>query len=280
MSKYEGGYTQHMDYCPIANGVYLFGRKWVLPIICSLYKNTRPLRYNELRRSYPDISNVVLTGCLKELEINGLVKRTQYNEIPPRVEYSLTETAYNMFNTLGDFGRWSLNQLQGSEIPARRCKQYCFEVAEHRKLTDRGEVNWDEAVQLCWDTLSQKRGCLTAFEQLKQFSVLVLEDYLRNNYSKYPLNTLSDSNGISSASPLYRIVDSCLTAGREDRSICSDASPEDVVAFLSTLLKAIPDHALPCFEREKDTSMRLLSIFLNGLRPSLSGNADPIGQSG
>lgn len=267
MSKYEGGYTQHMDYCPIANGVYLFGRKWVLPIICSLYKNTRPLRYNELRRSYPDISNVVLTGCLKELEANGLVKRTQYNEIPPRVEYSLTETAYNMFNTLGDFGRWSLYQLQSSEIPARRCNQYCFEVAEHRKGSDKSEGNWDDAVQLCWNVLLQENDRSTAFQRLQRFSTLILDDYLKSNYSRYQLNILFDSNGVSTASSLYRIVDACLTAGRGDHSICVDVSSEDVVSFFSTLFKAIPDHALPCFEHEKDTSGRLLSIFLNGLRP-------------
>ena len=75
--------------CPVATIVELIGNKWKLLIIRNLLASTS--RFGELRKGIPGISQKVLTDNLRALENDGLVIRTAYPEVPPRVEYSLTE---------------------------------------------------------------------------------------------------------------------------------------------------------------------------------------------
>lgn len=91
--------------CPVATVVELIGNKWKLLIIRNLLASTS--RFNELMKSLPGISQKVLTDNLRSLESNGLVKRTVYPEVPPRVEYSLTEMGHSLnplFKSITDWG--------------------------------------------------------------------------------------------------------------------------------------------------------------------------------
>lgn len=76
--------------CPLEYGMELFGGKWNSRIICVLAA-LGTLRYSELRREMGNITDAVLASTLKGLIANGIVARKSYDEIPPRVEYSLTE---------------------------------------------------------------------------------------------------------------------------------------------------------------------------------------------
>lgn len=78
--------------------------KWKLPMIYVLCENGT-LRYNELKKAL-GITNMMLSSTLKELEQEGLILRKQYNEIPPRVEYSLTELAQELVPILEAFSHW------------------------------------------------------------------------------------------------------------------------------------------------------------------------------
>ena len=78
-----------MPACPVATTVQLIGSKWKLLILRDLL--SRPWRFNELRRDLEGVSQKVLTDSLRALEADGIVRRTVYPEVPPRVEYSLTE---------------------------------------------------------------------------------------------------------------------------------------------------------------------------------------------
>ena len=78
-----------MPECPVATTIQLIGSKWKLLILRNLMH--RPWRFNELRRSIDGVSPKVLTDSLRSLEEDGIVVRTVYAEIPPRVEYSLSE---------------------------------------------------------------------------------------------------------------------------------------------------------------------------------------------
>ena len=78
--------------CPLEYGMELFGGKWNSRIICVLAA-LGTLRYSELRREMGNITDAVLASTLKGLIANGIVERKSYDEIPPRVEYSLTERA-------------------------------------------------------------------------------------------------------------------------------------------------------------------------------------------
>lgn len=80
--------------CPVATTVQLIGNKWKLLIIRNLLQ--RPWRFNELQRSLDGISQKVLTDSLRSMEQDGIVTRTVYAEVPPRVEYALSELGKSM----------------------------------------------------------------------------------------------------------------------------------------------------------------------------------------
>lgn len=101
--------TDEKEYeCPILVAINIIKGKWKAPILWQLYNED--LRYNELKRRIIGITNIMLTRCLRDLEEAGLVKRTQYSEIPPYVEYTLTEYSRKLVNALLDIKDWSSTQ--------------------------------------------------------------------------------------------------------------------------------------------------------------------------
>lgn len=86
--------TEQSEICPLRLVMDVVGGKWRLSIIC-LLKDGKPLRYNQIKRGVPGITNVMLSQSLKHLEEYGIVSRRQYNEVPVRVEYQLTEQWQN-----------------------------------------------------------------------------------------------------------------------------------------------------------------------------------------
>ena len=74
--------------CPVATAVQLIGNKWKLLILRNLM--ARPWRFNELLKSIPGLSQKVLTDNLRAMEADGIITRTVYPEVPPRVEYALS----------------------------------------------------------------------------------------------------------------------------------------------------------------------------------------------
>lgn len=102
---------EEMPACPVATTVQLIGSKWKLLIIRNL--RLRPWRFNELKKDLEGISQKSLTDALRSLEDDGLVVRTVYPEVPPRVEYSLSELGQALqpiINAMADFGQ-SYQQL-------------------------------------------------------------------------------------------------------------------------------------------------------------------------
>ena len=80
--------------CPVATTVQLIGSKWKLLIMRNLL--SRPWRFNELKKDLDDISQKVLTDSLRSMEEDGIITRTVYPEVPPHVEYALSETGESM----------------------------------------------------------------------------------------------------------------------------------------------------------------------------------------
>lgn len=105
----ENGFAK--ETCPVLYALNLIGQKWKLPILWYMY-DEQPIRYNELRRKLSGITNVMLTKSLRELEEAGLVSRVQYNEIPPRVEYSLTDRGEALMPTLNELYKWGQEQMK------------------------------------------------------------------------------------------------------------------------------------------------------------------------
>ena len=93
--------------CPVATAVSLIGGKWKLLILRNL--KARPWRFNELQRDLDGISQKVLTDSLRQMMEDGLVYRHDYQEMPPRVEYGLTELGQQMLPiiaALSEFGTY------------------------------------------------------------------------------------------------------------------------------------------------------------------------------
>lgn len=93
------------EKCPLVVALGIIGGKWKIPIICSLQMDGIS-RYNELKRKIKYISNTMLASTLKELEADGIVCRTQYNEMPLRVEYELTEKSNSIMPFLVELQSW------------------------------------------------------------------------------------------------------------------------------------------------------------------------------
>lgn len=96
--------------CAITYALHLIGGKWRLPIIWNLC-NCESMRYNELKRHINGITNIMLTRSLQDLEHHGLVKRVQYSEIPPHVEYSITESCLKLLPALKIIYEWGKEQM-------------------------------------------------------------------------------------------------------------------------------------------------------------------------
>jgi DNA-binding HxlR family transcriptional regulator len=93
--------------CPVATTVSLIGNKWKLLIIRNLL--VRPWRFNELQKNLEGISQKVLTDSLRSMESDGLIIRTVYPEVPPRVEYSLSALGESMRPILESMQTWGEN---------------------------------------------------------------------------------------------------------------------------------------------------------------------------
>lgn len=90
--------------CPVATTVSLIGSKWKLLILRNLL--VRPWRFNELQRNLEGISQKVLTDSLRSMEADGIVTRTVFSEVPPRVEYALSELGETLKPVIQSMETW------------------------------------------------------------------------------------------------------------------------------------------------------------------------------
>lgn len=98
--------------CAVIYALEIIGGKWRLPIIWEL-STQESMRYNELKRHLEGITNIMLTRSLQALEEYGLVTRHEFNQIPPHVEYSLTEDAKTLLPALEIIDNWGHKHMKG-----------------------------------------------------------------------------------------------------------------------------------------------------------------------
>lgn len=97
---------EELPVCPVATTLWLIGNKWKILILQRLLD--RPWRFNELQKSIPGISQRVLTDNLRSMESDGIIIRTVYPEVPPRVEYRLSEVGESMRPIIASMADWGL----------------------------------------------------------------------------------------------------------------------------------------------------------------------------
>ena len=103
----------HYPDCPIRNILTRISDRWSMLILLTLDGKQAPMRYSDILAAIPDISQKMLTVALKNLEADGLVQRHAYAEIPPRVEYNITERAKSLMPHINNLVEWALNHLAG-----------------------------------------------------------------------------------------------------------------------------------------------------------------------
>lgn len=99
------------ESCPVHRTLEILSGKWRTHIIYELCKNPS-MRFGELKRAYPHITNTMLTATLRDLESLGIIHRDQFNEIPPHVEYSLTEKGKALLPVFFEISKWGEENLQ------------------------------------------------------------------------------------------------------------------------------------------------------------------------
>jgi len=97
--------------CPIRNVLSRVGDKWSMLVLFTLESNNNQ-RFKELQRNIPDISQKMLTTTLKMLEADGLILRVAFSEIPPRVEYSLTEKGESLLPLINNLISWASDNME------------------------------------------------------------------------------------------------------------------------------------------------------------------------
>ena len=100
-----------IEICPIRNVVAMFGDKWSL-LVLLVIDGEGVVRFNELGRMIPDISTRVLSTTLKTLEADGLIDRKVYAQVPPKVEYTLTETGKSLIPLIMQLTEWAMNNMK------------------------------------------------------------------------------------------------------------------------------------------------------------------------
>ena len=115
--------SDEKNICPLKYLMKTFGGKWKMPIICIL-SSKQPQRYSTIKRKLGDITNMMLSQSLKELEADGLISRKQHNEVPPHVEYSLTEKGRGALPMLTAAAEWAMKEMNVENLCA-----YCGECS-------------------------------------------------------------------------------------------------------------------------------------------------------
>lgn len=100
-----------IEMCPVRNVIARFGSKWAI-LTLLVIGSQDVVRFNELNRLIPDISSRVLSSTLRTLEADGLIDRKVYAEVPPKVEYRLTEVGKSLLPLIQQLTDWALNNMK------------------------------------------------------------------------------------------------------------------------------------------------------------------------
>lgn len=117
--KKEEDSNSIIEICPIRNVVARFGDKWSL-LVLLVINEAGVVRFNELGRMIPDISTRVLSTTLKTLEADGLIDRKVYAQVPPKVEYTLTDTGRSLIPLIMQLTEWAQQNMKNVMTHRRR----------------------------------------------------------------------------------------------------------------------------------------------------------------
>ena len=97
--------------CPVRNILSRVGDKWSLLLMHHIMHHPEPMRFSDLRKAIPDISQKVLTSTLRNLEADGFIVRRVYAEVPPHTDYALTPRAHSFMNACRPMLQWAIDNF-------------------------------------------------------------------------------------------------------------------------------------------------------------------------
>lgn len=263
-------------FCPIGYALDFLGGKWVLQVICALNKESA-VRFGELKRRIPNISNLMLSRTLKELQDNGLVERIQYNEMPLRVEYSLTEAGGDILPFLTKIAHWGLKAmtLQGQECV---CQEQCY-LSQHPFLfpSEMEEASqypeyWDEQYACYGQQLqSDEMRSLSGIERLKWFlksmlGLLTMGEMEEGHKALVYLFGIEEPNIIRHTRPHYVILESLINECKDEGSISRDFPPSFLVDLLIKIIDGTQIAVLMDSKMNFEENAASLLWFVDNLR--------------
>ena len=110
--------------CPVRNILSRVGDKWSLLLMHHIMHHPEPMRFSDLRKSIPDISQKVLTSTLRNLEADGFIVRRVYAEVPPHTDYALTPRAHSFMNACRPMLQWAIDNFAAIMNDRNRKQQY------------------------------------------------------------------------------------------------------------------------------------------------------------
>ncbi len=99
------------EYCKAAPMLEWLGNKWALVVLVKISEN-EPMRFNELYRNIPSVSEKVLSQCLKQLALDGIIRRELFPDVPPRVEYSVTDFGKTLLPHVEALMKWGQDNFE------------------------------------------------------------------------------------------------------------------------------------------------------------------------
>ncbi len=173
--------TEKYMNCSVLFALEILSKKWVMPIICSLNQH-EVMRFGELSRSVSGITSAMLTNSLKELQSYGIVSRIQYNEMPLRVEYSLTKFGREMVPSIMSLSKWGLeimgDEMQTCDCPHGDCLVKAHNIVHYYKNEMQNMRNeWDRDYQKGYDRIQRQQEEMDPLDKL----VFLVETVLRRN---------------------------------------------------------------------------------------------------
>jgi DNA-binding HxlR family transcriptional regulator len=109
--------------CPAEITLAVIGGRWKVIILYQLFQGVK--RFSELQRAIKGITQKMLTQQLREMERDGIVRRTVYAQVPPKVEYQLTPLGQTLAPVVEEMCKWGLNQSQGAAVNGSAGKTKC-----------------------------------------------------------------------------------------------------------------------------------------------------------
>lgn len=232
------------ESCPILYALDMVGGKWHLPVICQLDRS-EALRYGQLKRQVPGITDMMLSQTLKDLESRGFIQRIQFNEIPPHTEYSLTSLGRSILPELYRFAQWGRTRMLEQDIQCQ-CEGTCTVALTEAAITDEDIIRapeiWEREYQNILAEMKQAPDFdkQTGLAKLQNFCIRVNEVLTQNDYEYTRLTYLMMFNSkgpqLSSQNRVYyEVIRDFIEEGKADGSITCGGTVEDLVKLVASL---------------------------------------------